>query len=309
MSKAPSHLNAVLLAILVTFLWSSSWVLIKIGLKNDLPALSFAGMRYTLAFLCLIPIVLVNRFQRAILQSLDRMDWMKLTLLGLIYYTLAQGAQFVSLAYLPSVMVSLLLNLSPIVVGFMSLAGDKEPPTFTQWLGITLSVAGTLIYFLPIAIPQAKMIGVLAALVGILSNSYATVLSRQVNQQKHLSPLVVTFVSMGIGSTLMLLTGWLTQGLGHPSLLDWGIIAWLAIINTALAFTLWSHTQRTLTAVETSIVNSLMLPQIAILAFAFLGETITAKEISGLALVGIGVLIIQLRKSRESGILLASSKG
>ena len=48
------HLTAVFQALFVTFLWSTSWVLIKIGL-TDIPALTFAGLRYGLAFLCLLP--------------------------------------------------------------------------------------------------------------------------------------------------------------------------------------------------------------------------------------------------------------
>ena len=49
------HLTAVLQALLVTFLWSTSWVLIKVGL-DEIPALTFAGLRYTLAFLFLLPV-------------------------------------------------------------------------------------------------------------------------------------------------------------------------------------------------------------------------------------------------------------
>ena len=42
------HRNALLQALFVTFLWSTSWVLIKLGLR-DIPALTFAGLRYGLA--------------------------------------------------------------------------------------------------------------------------------------------------------------------------------------------------------------------------------------------------------------------
>jgi drug/metabolite transporter (DMT)-like permease len=51
--------------------------------------------------------------------------------------------------------------------------------------------------------------------------------------------------------------------------------------------------------VESSILNSLMMPQIAILAFVFLGEGLTTKAIAGMALVGIGTLVVQL-KPRKS---------
>jgi len=39
-----------------------------------------------------------------------------------------------------------------------------------------------------------------------------------------------------------------------------------------------------------------MMLQIAILAVIFLGESLTLKEIIGLILVGVGVLVVQLRK-------------
>ncbi|MCB9443696.1 MAG: DMT family transporter [Ardenticatenaceae bacterium] len=48
------HAQAVWQALLVTFLWSTSWVLIKLGLQ-DIPPVTFAGLRYFLAFLALIP--------------------------------------------------------------------------------------------------------------------------------------------------------------------------------------------------------------------------------------------------------------
>jgi drug/metabolite transporter (DMT)-like permease len=98
----------------------------------------------------------------------------------------------------------------------------------------------------------------------------------------------------------MLAIGAAAQGFGSVTWLDWGIIAWLAIVNTAFAFTLWNNTLRVLTAVESSILNSLMMPQIAILAVIFLGETLTAKDIAGLALVFAGVIVVQL-KLRTSG--------
>ena len=41
-----------------------------------------------------------------------------------------------------------------------------------------------------------------------------------------------------------------------------------------------------------------MMPQIAILAVLFLGETLSGKEIAGLVLVSLGVLIVQLNRNK-----------
>ena len=77
---------------------------------------------------------------------------------------------------------------------------------------------------------------------------------------------------------------------------NWTIILWLAVVNTAFAFTLWNHTLHTLTAMESSIINGTMLIWIPLFAVLFLGERITGREMLGLITVGAGTLIVQLRR-------------
>jgi len=290
------HLTAILQAVFVTFLWSTSWVLIKFGLRNQLPALTFAGLRYFTAFLCLIPFVVFNRAERDRIKNLNRSDWLWLCVLGLFVIMLTQGAQFLSLAYLPAAMVNLVVNLTSAFVGVAGIWLIKESPSRLQWLGVGVTIIGVGVFFLPVSIAGTMGFGLLVAVIGMLSNAISSLLGRKVNLQDHLSPLVVTFISMGIGSVLLLLIGIATQGLGNPSLSDWAIIGWLAVVNTAFAFTVWNHTLRTLSAIESSVINSLMMPQIAVLAYFFLGETLSLKEVIGLLLVGIGVVIVQRRK-------------
>ncbi len=287
---------AVLQAIFVTVLWASSWVLIKLGLRASIPALTFAGLRYVLAFICLMPFVLLNSTNRAAIQSLTQKDWARLALLGVVFYTLTQGSQFLSLAYLPAAMASLLLNLTPLVVGLFGILFLREHPSPGQWVGIGLTIIGVTVYFLPFSMEAVPSIGILVALGGVISNAASALLGRQVNRLATNSPLIVTFTSMGIGAVLLLLLGTLFQGFGELDWQGWLLIAWLAIVNTAFAFTLWNHTLRTLSAVESSIINSLMMPQIAVLAFLFLGETLSIREILGLVLVGLGVMVVQLQK-------------
>jgi len=285
---------AIALAVLVTFLWSTSWVLIKLGLRQSLPALTFAGLRYTLAFLCLLPFMLLNREQRTQLKRLERRDWGRLVALGLVYYTFTQGSQFLSLAYLPAALVSMLLNLTPVVVALGGLFFLGEKLGLGHWLGLLLAVVGVLVFFQPGSLPSDPWFGLAVAIFGVLTNAASSVMGRSVNRGRRLPVLLVTFVSMGVGALLLLLLGGLTQGFGQLTWEHWLLIAWLAVVNTALAFTLWNFSLRVLRAVESSILNSLMLPQIAILAFFFLGERLSGREIAGLALVSLGVILVQV---------------
>lgn len=84
------HRKAVAYALFIIFLWSTSWVLIKTGLQ-DIPALTFAGLRYSLAFLCLLPFVINGRYRTVSIKMTGR-QWSLLVLLGILYYAVVQGA-------------------------------------------------------------------------------------------------------------------------------------------------------------------------------------------------------------------------
>jgi drug/metabolite transporter (DMT)-like permease len=284
---------AVWQALFVTFLWSTSWVLIKLGLK-DIPALTFAGLRYMLAFLCLLPF-LWRSGQLAALRTLSRRYWWRLTVLGVLYIAVTQGAQFVGLSYLPAVTVSLMLNLSPLVVALLGILLLSEKLSPRQWIGIALYMVGTLVYFLPIDIIAQQAVGLTVVAIAVVANSVSAILGREINREQVVHPLTVTVVSMGVGAVVLLALGVGAQGLPPLSLTNWAFIAWLAAVNTALAFPLWNHTLRTLSAIESSLINNTMLIQIALLAWLFLGEGLTMQKIAGMALVAVGTLVVQLR--------------
>jgi drug/metabolite transporter (DMT)-like permease len=346
--RVSPHARAVLQALLVTFLWSTSWVLIKVGL-DAIPALTFAGLRYTLAWLCLLgvgflstertekphppapfpcagegesrqgvvpspsewggdvgegltrgalPGTYVPTNRLAMLRRLSRREWGQLALLGLIFYTMTQGAQFLALERLPATTISLLLSFSPVVVALLGMILLDERLTRAQWGGIALYLSGAVTYFYRAAIPTGQMVGLIIAIVGLLANALAAILGRDINRRATLPPLPVTVASMGIGAPVLLLAGIMVQPAPALDLQGVAIIGWLAVVNTAFAFTLWNHTQRTLSAIESSIINNTMLIQIAALAWIFLGEELTAREIRGLALAAVGTLIVQVRRAQ-----------
>lgn len=287
------HLRAVLQALLVTFLWSTSWVLIKVGLR-DIPPVTFAGLRYALAFLCLLPFA-ARSSRRVALRGATRRRWLELVGLGVLFYAVTQGASFVSLAYLPAMTVSLLWNLTTIIVAMLGIWVLAEPLTAFQWGGVVLNLLGVLIYFHPAAFAGAQLIGLAAACVGVAANAGSSILGRSINRRGDLPPIVVTAISMGIGAALLVTAGLAVQRLPPLRLEHWIIIGWLAVVNTAFAFTLWNRTLRTLTAVESSIINSTMLGQIAVLAWLFLGESLSWQRGVGLALAAVGTLMVHVR--------------
>jgi len=232
--------------------------------------------------------------------QLSKRAWVNFFLLGILFYAGTQGAIFVALAYLPAVTVNLLWSFSSVFVALLGIFWLSENPTLIQWSGIALAVAGAVIYFTPVSIPENQSIGVIVAVIGILANAISSIMGRDINRSAKYHPLVVTVVSMGAGSITLLLFGLITEGMPIINLKSWGIIFWLALVNTAFAFTLWNHTLRTLAAMESSIINGTMMIWIPIFAILFLGENITGKEIVGLVIVIVGTLIVQLRSRKTT---------
>jgi drug/metabolite transporter (DMT)-like permease len=296
--RVSSRTVAIAQALFVTFLWSTSWVLIKIGLRQ-VPALTFAGLRYFLAFLVLVPVFAfrghVDQLRRLRLRS-----WLLLAALGVLFIAVTQGAQFLALSYLPAVTVNLVLSLTTIIVAIMAIFLLAELPGPLQWGGIGLALGGALIYFLPAGIGGGEVLGLVVAGICVLANAGSGVMGREVNRRADLPPLLVTTVSMGFGALLLLGGGLAVQGLPRLSLSGWLIIGWLAVVNTAFAFTLWNRSLQILTAVESSVINNTMLIQIPILAVIFLGERLVWVQVVGLIMAGLGTLIVQLRKPRPA---------
>jgi len=295
--RPPSRLKAILISLLVVVIWSSSWVLIKIGLR-EIPALTFAGLRYFMAFLVLLPFLLQRQVKQQI-KDFSRSDWKLVILLGLISYFIAQGSQFLSLDYLPATTLSLLLNLTSVFVTFSAIFLIKEMPTLMQFIGLAINLVGIFVFFYPAGFTTYSPLGFLFGLICLLANGVATILGRKLNDQGRLNPIAVTLVSLGIGSTLMLAIGLLWQGLPPISLQSVVILLVLAIVNTAFTFVMWNYTLQTLTAMESSIINGMMLVFIAIFSWIFLGETQTPMGVIGLSLALIGAILVNIRIERN----------
>lgn len=288
--------RAVLEALFVTLLWSSSYVLIKVGLE-EIPALTFAGLRYGIASVVLLPLFLHNGGYRSVRQF-DRRRLGVLLGLGLFMYAVTQGAQFVALQYLKAATVSVLLTFTPVVVALVSVPLLGERTSRRQWLWMGVLFAGVALYFYPFGFGTLAVVGLGLMLVGVVSNALASVLGRDANRGESESAVAVTTVSMGFGSAILLGTGVAVQGLPSLSFQSWFIVLWLAVVNTAFAFTLWNRTLQTLSATESSVINNTMLAQVAIFGWLFLGEALTLTDAVGLTVVLIGGVLVQVTSGR-----------
>ena len=301
-SHSPSsrivHRSVILRALLVTVLWSSSWVIIRFGLDREgLSPLTFAGLRYSTGAVVLWIVVLRSREARTRL-TIGRPALIRLAGLGVVMYSLTQGAQFVALDEQPAATTSLLLTMTPLVVAALAGIFLRERPSRAQLAGAVFVAAGAGIYFGGSL--GATTVGMIAALVGLVANAVASMLGRAENRRVETTPLITTVVSMSIGAVVLLATGLAIEGPPTITARAAFVILWLGTVNTAFAFTLWNHTLQHLSATESSAVNNTMLVQIAILAWVFLGEGPGAIQIAGIVLVSFGIFVATSRRASHT---------
>jgi len=285
------HQIAVAQSILVAFLWSTSWVLIKIGLA-DIPALAFAGLRNTLGFIFLL-LWYLRSGESSQLRRLSGRNWLKLAFLGVLFYTLFQGGVFLSLQSLPAATVNLVISMASVFVAFIGMAVLREVPARLQWLGIAVTVGGSLLYFLPLQVLAGQVSGYIMALVALAAVIISNILSREINARGDIPPLLVTVVSLGFGGITMLIVGLASQGVPVIGLQGWLIILWLALVNTAFTYTIYNRTLRILSAYESNVIGNTTIIMIPLLAWIFLGEHISMRGIIGLLLFAVGVVLVQ----------------
>jgi drug/metabolite transporter (DMT)-like permease len=107
--------------------------------------------------------------------------------------------------------------------------------------------------------------------------------------------VVLTGVPFGVAGAVLTTAALATEGWPTVSWRTAGVLAWLGVIDTAVAYALYNHALRRLTATEMSAVISLTPLGTAALAWGWLGQRLEAAQVVGMAGVIAGVLLVECR--------------
>ncbi len=292
--KASPRFLALLETLLVTILWASSFVLVKLALKEVGP-LTTAGLRYFIAFLVLTPFLLHRRIAMRLVKP---RTWLVLLLIGLSAYTIGNGAFFWGLKYLPATTTSFLMSVNPILILLAGIWWLKEVPTRIQMIGVVVCLAGSVLFFFN-GLKADEPLGLLITVVGLLGFALFGILSRAVARERQVDTLTLTAVPLGFGGGLLLILALIFEGVPHVSLRVGGILLWLALANTAVAYMLYNHSLRILTALEMNVMLNLSPLGTALLAWLLLGEKVTILQLVGMVVLIVGVVLVQQRTRRR----------
>lgn len=285
------RLTAVLTALFVTFLWSTSYIMNKWAFAEGIHPFTLAGLRYAIAALVLLAVRLGPGRPA---QGEGRLPWWQYGLLGVAGYLVAQGFQYVGQFYVTPTQSNLVLNvgntLLVLTVGYIWL---RELPGLRQALGVAAGLAGAAWFYYPWKLGGDSLLGIGMLLLSGVGYAVQLTANRGLLSRKAAAPLDLVLWPMAVGAAGMLaLAAWLEP---WPSM-TWklaGLLLWLGAVNGALAFFLWTWSQKYLQAFESSVLNNTMLIQVVLMDVLLLGRDVSVRQVAGLALAGIGIAVVQ----------------
>jgi drug/metabolite transporter (DMT)-like permease len=260
---------------------------------DEIPPITYAALRYSIASLILIGLLLASPKHRNEVRTLSTKWWGQLAVYGLIYYAITMATMYIALNKLAAITVSFVLNFTIIFVVIFASFIINEPPNRKQIFFIIISFSGVFLYFYPISVLDESRFGLIIITISMLANAISAILGRMINRVRTQSTLVITTISMTFGSISLLIWSMIKEGTPSITILGIVYIVWLAVVNTAFTFMLWNKVLQHLKATEVTIINGLMLPEIAIFAIIFLDEMPSVSEWIGIIIITFSGLAIQ----------------
>jgi len=275
--------------VVVSTVWGSTWLAIKIGLHSVPPFLA-AGIRFLVAASVLLVIVRIRRL-RVPFDADARRLYITLSILSfsvpfaLVYW----GQQFI-----PSGLSSILFSVYPFWVAICAhLFLKSERLDLFKITGITVGFAGLVIVFsgdLHWSDSNA-LYGMLAVLASAFLQGFALILIKKYGQP--INPFVMNLVGMSSGAVIPLLLGIMLEW-GSPITVDTraiGSILYLALVGSVLTFVTYHWLLKRIEAVYLSL-TSFINPIVAVLlGAAVLGESLELQVFVGALFVLSGILI------------------
>lgn len=281
----------VLVWLLLASIWGSTWLFIKVGLE-DLPPLTFAGLRFVVAA---APLMLWIAVRRVPLPR-RRADWRLMIVTGLLTFSLNYSLVFWGESHITSGLAAILYTTFPILGMLLAHAMlADEPLTRRKLGGSVLGLAGvTLIFVHELSVRGAlALAGSAAIVVAALGTAYADVLIKR--EGVHIEPVVMTAVQMVVGLVPMLAIGMALEG--NPLRFAWTgraafALCYLALVGSSLTFTLLYWLIRRM-----QVTRMMLMPLWSTLVAVLLGVVVLDERVTFRTVVGGGAIV--------GGLLLA----
>jgi drug/metabolite transporter (DMT)-like permease len=297
-------MKARLVWLILCGIWGSTWLFIKLGLE-DLPPLTFAGIRFVIACLILFSIIKL----RGLSLPDKRSDWLLLAGTGVLSFTLNYGLLFWGEQYISSGLAALLQATIPafgLIFAHFYLPGERM--SLPKVGGVVLGVIGVGVVFsnqLTVAGGRA-LAGCVALVLSSIFVAYSNVLVKARGQ--NLDPAILAAGQMFFGMIPLLLIGIPLEG--SPLKFRWTGMAifamfYLAVVGSVIAFLLYYWLVHNMDVTKSMLI-ALVTPVVAVLlGMVVLNEQISWRTVLGGVMImgGIGVIVAQkVRKEAKAHV-------
>lgn len=294
-------MKARLVWLVLCGIWGSTWLFIKLGLE-DLPPLTFAGIRFVISCAIILLIIRIRGLQlpRA------RADWILLAVTGILSFGLNYGLVFWGEQHISSGLAALLQATLPafgLVFAHFHLPGERL--SWTRIGGVVLGVCGVAVVFsnqLAIAGRQA-LAGCVALILSAAFAAYSNVLVKA--HGKHLNPAIMAAGQMFFGLLPLFAVGIPLEG--NPLRFHWtpmAVIAllYLAVVGSVIAFLLYYWLVQNMDVTKSMLI-ALVTPVVAvILGMLVLNEEFGWRTLAGGAMIMGGIALIVIRRNRYQSV-------
>jgi drug/metabolite transporter (DMT)-like permease len=284
--------RALAVYVFCCLVWGSTWMVIKVGLR-DLPPFHFAAIRMSLACLLMAPVAFARGARHP---SREERFW--IAVCGFLQIGVAYALVFTASQWIPSSLAALLFCTFPIWVGlFGHWLLPHEPLTARTLAASTLGLAGVAVIQGPdilralAARPGPLLLGGLCVLGAAIVSAVANVLNKR--HFAVVSPYQNVWGQTLTGAALLFLLALLFER-GAPMRWTSGALfslSFLALFGTAMAFAglFWL-----IPRVPVAVIGTIPLVDTVVavlLGAVILGEKLSARVLAGGALILLGVLI------------------
>lgn len=272
----------------ISIVWGSTWLVIKIGLQSISPLLG-AGLRFSVASAVLL---LIIKFRRLSIPFNPEARKVYLAL-GLLSFGIPFGLVYWGQQFIPSSLSSILFAAYPFWVAvFSHLMLREERLDIYKIVGVTVGFLGLVVIFAGDLhwSENGSLLGAAAVVCSTVLQAYSLVLIKKYG--KPINPFVMNFVGMSVGCLILLGLGLFLEA-DRP--INWngsaiGSILYLGIVGSVLAFGTYFWLLKRIEAVYLSL-TSFINPVVAVILGAIvLGEALNPAVFAGATLVLIGIL-------------------
>lgn len=280
---------------ILSILWGGAFFLIEVGLRSY-PPITLVFMRLALA---VPPMWIAMRLMGERLPTEPRI-WGLLAIVGALNCALPFILFFWGQQYLDSGYASILNATTPLwgVITAHFLTSD-EKATPARIIGVLVGMAGIVVMVGPEAMKglSNNLLAQIACIVSTIFYSFAAIYGRRLSQSE-LTPMAVATGQTLVAALMMVpIVAVMDQPWAMPTpRLDATLAGiTLALLSTALAYTLYFRLIDRSGASNAQLVAFLMPILAVILGIAFLGESLTGGQIAGAGLIAVGLAILDGR--------------